>query len=46
MDEGCSYPIQQGAKLSRARVFSFKHNNADDLAALLERIEAKEKRER
>jgi hypothetical protein len=46
MDEGCSYPIQQGAKLSRARVFTFKHNDADDLAALLDRIEAAEKRER
>ena len=46
MDEGCSYPIQQGAKLSRARVFTFKHNDADDLAALLARIEAEERRER
>jgi hypothetical protein len=46
MDEGCSYPIQQGAKLSRARVYTFKHNDADDLAVLLERIEAGEKRER
>lgn len=46
MDEGCSYPIQQGAKLSRARVFTFKHNDADDLEALLERIEAEERRER
>lgn len=46
MDEGCSYPIQQGAKLSRARVFSFRHNDAEDLAALLERLEAEQKRER
>ncbi|GBF89694.1 serine palmitoyltransferase [Raphidocelis subcapitata] len=46
MDEGCSYPIQQGAKLSRARVFTFKHNDAGDLAALLGRIEAEEARER
>ena len=46
MDEGCSYPIQQGAKLSRARVFAFKHNDAVDLEALLERIEADEARDR
>jgi hypothetical protein len=46
MDEGCSYPIQQGAKLSRARVYTFRHNDAADLEALLERIEAEERRER
>jgi hypothetical protein len=46
MDEGCSYPIQQGAKLSRARVYTFKHNDADDLAALLDRIEGGERRDR
>lgn len=46
MDEGCGYPVQQGAKLSRARVYTFKHNDADDLAALLARLEAEERRER
>jgi serine palmitoyltransferase len=46
LDEGVSYPIQQGAKLSRARVFWFKHNDMASLEALLQRIEADEKRER
>lgn len=46
VDAGCGYPVQQGAKLSRARVFTFKHNDADDLEALLARLEAEERRER
>eukprot|EP00882_Tetradesmus_deserticola_P008287 GHRQ01008737.1.p1 GENE.GHRQ01008737.1~~GHRQ01008737.1.p1 ORF type:complete len:565 (+),score=217.81 GHRQ01008737.1:326-2020(+) len=46
LDEGVSYPIQQGAKLSRARVFWFKHNDMASLAALLQQIEDAEKRDR
>jgi hypothetical protein len=46
LDEGVSYPIQQGAKLSRARVFWFKHNDMASLEALLQRIEDDERRER
>ncbi|KAF6262798.1 pyridoxal phosphate-dependent transferase [Scenedesmus sp. NREL 46B-D3] len=46
LDEGVSYPIQQGAKLSRARVFWFKHNDMASLEALLQRIEDDEQRQR
>jgi 7-keto-8-aminopelargonate synthetase-like enzyme len=46
IDEGCSYPIQQGAKLSRADVHTFRHNDANDLAALLKRLDAEAKRAR
>ena len=46
LDEGVSYAIQQGAKLSRARLHWFKHNDVADLAALLKRIEAEEARDR
>uniref|UniRef100_A0A383WDB8 serine C-palmitoyltransferase n=1 Tax=Tetradesmus obliquus TaxID=3088 RepID=A0A383WDB8_TETOB len=46
LDEGVSYPIQQGAKLSRARVHWFKHNDMASLEALLQQIEEDERRER
>eukprot|EP00878_Enallax_costatus_P024172 GHUV01025771.1.p1 GENE.GHUV01025771.1~~GHUV01025771.1.p1 ORF type:complete len:375 (+),score=92.27 GHUV01025771.1:543-1667(+) len=46
LDEGVSYPIQQGAKLSRARVHWFKHNDMQDLARLLQHIQQQEQRER
>lgn len=46
LDEGVSFPIQQGAKLSRARVHWFKHNDVADLAKVLAKVEAAEAKER
>jgi serine palmitoyltransferase len=40
IDEGCSYGVMAGAQLSRARVVMFKHNDAADLAAKLEAVNA------
>lgn len=35
VDEGCSYPIQHGCELSRAKIFRYRHNDMDDLERLL-----------
>jgi len=42
----CSYPIQQGCLLSRARTFTFKHNDMADLEALLQRLDQQDRRAR
>eukprot|EP00818_Percolomonas_sp_WS_P002095 CAMPEP_0117448348 /NCGR_PEP_ID=MMETSP0759-20121206/7352_1 /TAXON_ID=63605 /ORGANISM="Percolomonas cosmopolitus, Strain WS" /LENGTH=488 /DNA_ID=CAMNT_0005240727 /DNA_START=20 /DNA_END=1486 /DNA_ORIENTATION=+ len=38
VDEGCSYPIQHGAELSRATVKRFRHNDMEDLERILKEI--------
>jgi serine palmitoyltransferase len=35
----CSFPIQQGATLSRAAVHWFKHNDMEDLERVLKAVE-------
>ncbi|GLI60858.1 hypothetical protein VaNZ11_003073 [Volvox africanus] len=42
-DECCSYPIQTGCTISRARVALFKHNDMEDLTRIIENFEAEEK---
>ncbi|GIM13887.1 hypothetical protein Vretimale_16954 [Volvox reticuliferus] len=45
-DEFCSYPIQAGCTISRARVATFKHNDMDDLIRVIEKFEAEDKAKR
>ncbi|EFJ44316.1 hypothetical protein VOLCADRAFT_82885 [Volvox carteri f. nagariensis] len=45
-DEYCSYPIQAGCTVSRAKVATFKHNDMDDLTRVIEKLEAEEKAKR
>lgn len=42
VDDAMSYPLRVGAKLSRARVIPFRHNNMADLRRVLETAVAKE----
>lgn len=42
LDEGVSYPIQQGAKLSRARLRWFRHNDVAHLEEVLAQVEREE----
>ena len=44
MDEGCSYAVRQGVELSRARVRTFKHNDAADLERVLKEVDAENAR--
>lgn len=37
-DEGCSYAIQNGCHLSRAKTVYFKHNDVEDLKKILEKV--------
>mmetsp|Transcript_35360 Transcript_35360/g.89524 ORF Transcript_35360/g.89524 Transcript_35360/m.89524 type:complete len:520 (-) Transcript_35360:455-2014(-) len=46
VDELCSFPIQQGALLSRAQVLWFKHNDMADLERLLKQVDADDKRKK
>lgn len=46
MDEGCYEAIRTGAKLSRATVRTFKHNDTNDLRNVLEGIAAEDKKKR
>lgn len=39
-----NYAIQNGGKLSRASIKYFKHNDMDDLEAVLRRVEADHKK--
>jgi len=42
VDKGVSYALQTGAKLSRADVFWFEHNDVADLTRILESIKAED----
>lgn len=42
----CSYPIQAGCTVSRARVATFKHNDMEDLTRVIEKLEAEDKEKR
>ncbi len=42
VDEACYDPILTGVMLARCRVVYFKHNDMDDLAAVLHRVAAKD----
>jgi serine palmitoyltransferase len=42
----CSFPIQQGATLSRAAVHFFKHNDMEDLERVLQAVDREEKRQK
>jgi len=44
VDEAVSYAIQQGCLLSRSFIHTFKHNDMDDLARVLQRLDAESKR--
>lgn len=44
VDEFCSYSIQQGANLSRAKVHFFKHNDMEDLERVLRKVEEQDRR--
>ena len=39
-----SFPIQQGCRLSKARVVQFKHNDMADLERVLTKINAEERK--
>ncbi|KAG2495338.1 hypothetical protein HYH03_006608 [Edaphochlamys debaryana] len=43
MDEYCSFPIQAGVIVSRARVATFKHNDVADLERVIQRFEQADK---
>ncbi|KAK2075709.1 hypothetical protein QBZ16_001818 [Prototheca wickerhamii] len=43
-DEAVSYPVQNGCDLSRARVITFRHNDVEDLEAVLKRVAAEDRR--
>ncbi len=42
----CSFPIQAGCNVSRARVATFKHNDVEDLKRVIERFEKEDKEKR
>ncbi|GFR42080.1 hypothetical protein Agub_g2876, partial [Astrephomene gubernaculifera] len=46
IDEFCSYPIQAGCNVSRARVATFRHNDVADLERVIQKLEAEEKAKR
>jgi len=46
VDESCSFGIQQGCLLSRSDVHYYRHNDMDDLEAVLASLDAKEKAQR
>lgn len=42
----CSYPIQSGATVSRAKVYTFKHNDMADLERVFQKLEAEERKQK
>ncbi|KXZ44729.1 hypothetical protein GPECTOR_63g54 [Gonium pectorale] len=46
VDEFCSYPVQSGCTVSRARVATFRHNDVADLERVIQKLEAEEKSKR
>lgn len=44
IDDGCANAVRAGCTLSRAKVFTFKHNDVGDLEKTLAKIVAEEKR--
>lgn len=44
IDDGCANAVRAGCTLSRAKVFTFKHNDVNDLEKTLAKIVAEEKR--
>jgi serine palmitoyltransferase len=44
MDDGCSFALQKGAQISRAKIVLFKHNDVDDLEHKLASIAAEDAR--
>ena len=42
--QAASYPVQNGCDLSRARVITFRHNDVEDLEAVLKRVAAEDRR--
>lgn len=42
----CSYPVQAGATVSRAKVYKFKHNDVADLERVIQKAEEEERKKR
>lgn len=46
IDDGCAYAVRLGCQLSRAAVFTFRHNDMEDLERVLKKITDDERRKR
>lgn len=45
VDEECCYAIKNGCELSRARIFTFKHNDVADLERILKQVAEDDRRQ-
>jgi serine palmitoyltransferase len=46
IDDGCAYAVRLGCQLSRATVFTFRHNDMDDLELVLKKVVEDDRRKR
>ncbi len=46
IDDGCAYAVRLGCQLSRATVFTFRHNNMEDLERVLKKVVEDDRRKR
>ena len=46
IDDGCAYAVRLGCQLSRATVFTFRHNDMEDLERVLKKVVEDERRKR